>query len=446
MSRDAVMVAPLRQRLLSTAMASVQKHNWTVENATCASVNGCVTLETGTASAALRHPEFRTVWMGTFASSIGTWMQNVLLGAFVLVITGNPWFVGMTYFALIGPLLFLAPVGGTLADILDRRKMLVILQFEQLAFSVLLAFLASVDDPNEWAILFCALMIGIGNALSAPAIASLLPTLVPRTDLHGAVALQAVQLNLSRVIGPMVGALLLAPFSFGTVFAINAATYLCAIVSLIVAKYPGHVTKPSADSGLQQLLSGFRIAAADPLIKRVLITMATFSFFSVAFIGLMPEVARANFGVAAGSSLYGFLYATFGLGAVTASVAVGSYFADRSMAKMTRGSLLGFAVLLSIYALTRQIEFAFPAGFMLGFAYFSMVTSMSITLQSHLDDAIRGRITALWMMSFNGTVALGVLASGAILLVLNVTALLLVGATVAALLAVYCNLRAVGAD
>jgi uncharacterized membrane protein YgcG len=149
----------------------------------------------GTATAALRHREFRIVWAGTFVSTVGTWMQNVLLGAFVLAITRQPWFVGFTYFALVGPLLVLAPVGGTLADILDRRKLLVWLQIEQLAFSVGLAFLASADRPNKWAILLCALMVGIGNALSAPAIASLLPTMVPREDMHGAVALQAVQLR-----------------------------------------------------------------------------------------------------------------------------------------------------------------------------------------------------------------------------------------------------------
>jgi len=400
----------------------------------------------GTATAALRHREFRIVWAGTFVSTVGTWMQNVLLGAFVLAITRQPWFVGFTYFALVGPLLVLAPVGGTLADILDRRKLLVWLQIEQLAFSVGLAFLASADRPNKWAILLCALMVGIGNALSAPAIASLLPTMVPREDMHGAVALQAVQLNLSRVIGPVIGALLLPLFGFGTLFAINAATYLFAVGSLVVAKYPGHVAEPSTSSGLQQLISGFRIAAADPLIRRVLCTMTAFSFFSLSFIGLMPEFASTALGMAPGSSIYGYLYATFGLGALLGSFAVGSFLGDRSLAKVARGSLFVFAVLLAAFALTRRIEFAFPTVFMLGFAYFLTVTSMSVTLQSHLDDASRGRITALWMMSFNGTVALGVLVSGLVLLVLSINSLMLIGAVVAALLAVYCNLSAVGAD
>jgi predicted MFS family arabinose efflux permease len=116
------------------------------------------------------------------------------------------------------------------------------------------------------------------------------------------------------------------------------------------------------------------------------------------------------------------------------------------LARLIRGSFLVFAALLTLYALTRQIQFAFPAGFALGFAYFSMVTSMSMTLQGHLDDAVRGRISGLWMMTFNGTVPLGALVAGVCLLFITVTQLLLFGAFVAVLIALYCNLSAVGVD
>jgi len=373
-------------------------------------------------------------------------MQNVVLGAFVLWLTGDPWFVALTFFACMGPQLFLSPVGGLLADVVDRRKLLVSLQVEQLVFSVALAFVASGSHPNRWAILVCALLVGIGNALSAPAVASLLPTLVPREDLHGAVALQATQYNLSRVIGAMSGAVLLSVFDFGTLFAVNAATYLFAIFSLVIAKYPGHISEPWSSSGLKQLFSGFQIAAADPLIRRILTTMIMFSFFSLTFVGLLPVIATDNFGVAVPSSTYALLYSVYGLGALVASVSIGRFLAGRSLARLIRGSFLVFAALLACYALTRQVQFAFPAGFALGFAYFSMVTSMSMTLQGHLDDQIRGRISGLWMMTFNGTVPLGSLVAGVSLLFINVTTLLLFGAFVAVLLAVYCNLSKVMGD
>jgi MFS family permease len=420
-------------------------HDPIAEEATDALVDGDRPLATGTAVAALRHRDFRVVWAGTFASNVGTWMQNVLLGAFALKLTGDPAYVGLVYFAQLGPLLFLAPVGGALADLLDRRKLLIWMQLEQVVFSVLLAVLAAAPHPNRWAIFGCVLLVGIGNALSGPAISALLPTLVPREDLPGAVSLQSVQMNLSRVIGPAIGAPLYALFGVGTVFGLNAATYAFAIASLVVAKYPPRHLRTEAESPLQRFLSGFRLASADPLIRRILVTMTTFSFFSLTFVGLMPEIADANFDIGPKSIVYGLLYATFGLGAAMGAVSVGTYLAHRSKALIARRSLAGFAVVLTVFAVVRSAALAFPAAFVLGFVYFMVITALSIALQQHLDDAIRGRIMALWIMAFGGVVPLGVLAGGALVGVTSITTVMLAGAVVAVGLAWYCDLRAVGA-
>lgn len=423
-----------------------REHDPSAEDATDALVDGDRPLSTGTAVAALRHRDFRVVWSGMFASNIGTWMQNVLLGAFALRLTHDAAYVGLIFFAQLGPLLFLAPIGGTLADILDRRKLLIWMQLEQVVFSVLLAVLASASHPDRWAIFFCVLAIGIGNALSGPAMSALLPTLVPREDLPGAVSLQSVQMNLSRVIGPAIGAPLYVAFGVGTVFGLNALTYAFAIASLLVARYPARHASVEAETALTRFLSGFKIAAADPLIRRVLVTLAVFSFFSLTFVGLMPEIAESNFGIGPKSVAYGFLYATFGLGAASGAVTVGTYLAHRSKALIARRALIAFAVLLATYALVRAPGFAFPVAFLLGFVYFMVITSLSISLQLHLDDAIRGRIMALWIMAFGGVVPLGVLAGGFLVGYTSITTVMLVGAAVALLLAWYCDLRAVGAE
>src|SRR5918992_4325297 len=157
--------------------------------ATEASVDGDVPYRRGTAQAALRNRDFRIFWGGTFLSNIGTWMQNVLLGAFGYELTGSATFVGVLFFAQLGPLLFLSTVGGVLADVVDRRKLLIITQLVQLVLSGVLAALAATGDPSRVAIVACVFAIGIGNALSAPGIAAILPTLVPRADLPGAVSL-----------------------------------------------------------------------------------------------------------------------------------------------------------------------------------------------------------------------------------------------------------------
>src|SRR5262245_34670142 len=163
-------------------------------------VDGDVPYQRGTAQAALRHRNFRIVYLGTFASNIGTWMQNVVLGAYAFKLTGSAAFVGIVFFAQLGPLLFLSTTGGLLADVLDRRRLLVLAQLGQMVLSFALAALVIADHPPEVALVGLVFAIGIANAIGAPGLAAILPTLVPREDLAGAVALQSVQMNLSRVI------------------------------------------------------------------------------------------------------------------------------------------------------------------------------------------------------------------------------------------------------
>lgn len=395
----------------------------------------------GTAWSALRHKNFRIVWAGTFASNIGTWMQNILLGAWGWELTHSATYVGILYFAQLGPLLLLSVFGGVLADVLDRRRLLVFTQIEQLVGSLVLAWLALSDHPPLAGIALCVLAIGIGNAIAAPSMGAITPTLVPPEDIPGSVSLQSVQMNLSRVIGPAIGAPLYAVFGAAPVFAINAATYLFSIVSLMVAKFPRLSPHPPSERGLARLSSGFRIAWNDPLVKRILITLTIFSFFSLTFVGLMPAIAAQNFGIRPKSTSYGALYAVFGLGAAMGAISVGTILHGRSKERIVRVGLIAFAVLLALFASIRTPVWAFPAVGVLGFAYFAVITSLSTVLQSHIDNAVRGRVLALWIMAFGGTVPIGVLFGGWIEHLIGITAVMLYGACVALFLSFYAGLE-----
>ena len=403
-------------------------------------LDGDVALRRGTAQAAFRHRNFRIAYIGVFASNIGTWMQNVLLGAFGYELTGSAVFVGILFFAQLGPLLFMSTVGGVLADVVDRRKLLIITQIEQLLLSILLAVLAASGDPSRVALVACVFAIGVGNSLSAPAIAAILPTLVPRADLPGAVSLQSVQMNLSRVIGPAIGAVIYSRTGAAPVFAINAGTYLFAVAGVILARYHPYAPGEVKERGLARLLSGFRLAARDPLIRRILTTLVLFSFFSLTFVGLMPAIAADNFGIRPRSIEYGLLYAAFGLGAATGAISVGTLLAGRSKAPIPRVGLVVFAGLLTVFALLRTDPPAYPLGFVLGFFYFLVITSLATVLQENVDDSSRGRIMALWIMGFGGIVPVGVLIGGFVANYTSVTLVLLIGAAAALLLAPYAKL------
>ncbi len=415
------------------------------EDATDALVDGDVTYARGTARAALAHRPFRVVWGGTFASNVGTWMQNVILAAFGYELTHSTTFVGLLFFAQLGPLLFLATLGGALADIVDRRRLLVAMQLVQLVLSLVLAGLAAAADPSRVAIVACVLAIGVANALSAPALSAVLPTLVPRSDLSGAVSLQSVQMNASRVIGPAIGGVLYPAFGAAPVFAVNALTYLFAVAVVWVTPFPRRAREQSEETRSRRLLAGFRTVRHDPLVRRVLSTMATMSLFSLAFVGLMPAIAAENLGMRPRSLGYGLLYAGFGAGAALGAVSIGTILAGRSKPRIVRLGFVAFSVLLACFALVRTPPLAYPVAMLLGVAYFAVVTSLSTVLQEHLADHLRGRVMALWIMAFGGTVPIGVLAAGAVATHTSITAVVLFGAAVALVLAWYADLVKAGA-
>src|SRR3954447_13461299 len=426
-----------------------REHDPDGDDATEALVDGDRTYRRGTAGAALRHRGFRLVWGGTFLSNIGTWMQNVILGIFAYKISGNDaGYVGLLYFAQLGPLLFLSQIGGVIADQVDRRRFLVTMQGMQMALSFLLVPIAVADNPNQTTLFLCVLAIGIFNALNAPAMGAILPTLVPREDLPGAVSLQSVQMNLSRVIGSAIGGVLYAVLGIGWVFSINAATYAFAVAGLVLARYDARNPNPVEGKPLEKVFSGARIAWNDRLLRRIFITMFTFSFFCLMYVGLFPDVASANFGISENQKLvYGLLYGTWALGAALGALTVGTFLAHHSKAVITRWSLALFAVLLAGFALTRSVTLAFVVAPALGFAYFLVITSLSTVLQEHLDDSVRGRVMALWVMSFGGTVPIGVALGGWLIsgLGMTISQVMIGGAVIAALLAWFCDLIAVGA-
>ncbi|TMK85840.1 MAG: MFS transporter, partial [Actinobacteria bacterium] len=302
------------------------------------------------------------------------------------------------------------------------------------------------SHPSTTAIFTCVLAIGVFNALNAPAMIAVIPNLVPRRDLQGAISLQSMQMNASRVAGPALAGVIYPGLGPAAVFAVNAATYLFAVAGVIVADIPSVVDVPAAESGLRRLVSGFRIAWQDRLVRRILVTMSMFSFFSLSFIYLMPTLASENLGMNTRSLAYGLLFAGFALGAALRALSIGTVLVGRSKPRIVRVGLASFGVLLSVFALAREPALAYPVAFAVGLSYFAVVTSLSTILQAHLSDVVRGRVMAIWMMAFGGTVPVGVLVAGQVAEATSITAVVLAGAVVALLLAAYADVAAVGAS
>jgi MFS family permease len=435
-----VRAEPPPGRAPTAAAPSQPTHDAPAEEIEDALVDGDRTLAPGSARAALRHGTFRRVFYGSFLSNIGTWMQNVVLGALAYDLTDSPTFVGIILFAQLGPLLLLSVVGGALADTVDRRRLLITVAATQLVLSFVLAAVAAPDHPSELALVVVVFAIGTGQALFNPAYSAMVPQLVDRRDLPGAIALHSAQMNGSRVIGPVIGALLDSAVGASAVFAVNGVTYLFVIASLLSVRLPAPVTHAAGARGLRRLGAGFAVARRDRLVRRCLVTIATFSLVSLTFVGQLPVVAERNLGIDERSSAYGALYACLGVGAVLGALSIGTVFARSSKESIVRAALVAYAASLAVFALVGAPGLAYPVVLVVGLAYFAFITSLSTVLQAGLADHERGGVMALWIMGFGGTVPIGNLIAGPIIEATSITAVMLFGAACALALSFYARL------
>lgn len=393
----------------------------------------------GTARDALGVRDFRRVYWSSFASNIGRWMQNVALGVLAFEQTEDAAFTTLVISVQMFPLLILSVVGGSLADSVDRRRLLIATQSWQVLFSLVLAWHVWDGTFNETTLLFIVFMTGLGQALFAPAFNAILPSLVGRENLSAAISLNSAQMNGSRVIGPVIGSFLISSIGIGAVFALNALTYLIVIAALFSVAVP--TLEPLTASMKDRLLGGFRIAKRSTQVGRSLTIMTTFSLLCLPFIGLMPVIAERSLGVDAKSTTFGFLYAAFGLGALTGAISVGTVLVNVPKEKVVRYSLALFGLALAVFATLRAPTPAFPVLYLVGLFYFTMPTALSTFLQLHLGDEVRGRVMALWIISFGGTVAITNFASGALVELTSLTAVLMVGAIVAVLMAIFVRIE-----
>jgi len=402
-------------------------------------IEGDRTVAVGTAGAALRYPVFRRVFFGALLSNIGSWMQSVILGAYVFEQTHSSTDVGLVSLAQLGPALLLAIPGGAIADRFDRRTVLIVVSVEQAIGAMAIAWIVHLPHTSVWPLLAAVLFMGIGQAVYAPTFSALVPNLVAPRDLPGAISLNSANMNLSRVIGPAIGGILFAHVAVSWVFVVNAVSY----GFVIAAVWSVHLQRARVDISrgrLQRMVDGVRYARADRIVGRCLTTMMLFSFFCLPVAILMPVVAQTNLGVADRSSAYGFLYAAFGTGAVAGALSIGTFLSKRSLAAVIRVALAGFAVSLAVFALLRAPGPAFPVVFVVGYCYFAIVTSLATVLQRRLNDSVRGRVMALWVMAFGGTVPLGALAGGWVSDLTSVTVVLMGGAVAAVGLVFYADL------
>ncbi len=380
----------------------------------------------GTASSAWSYLHFRRIFIGNFASGIGTWMQNVVIGPYALALsktTSNPRgsasFVGTIAIAQFGPVLTLAVLGGVLANRLPRRKIMLSAQALQFVCAVGLALMV-VTHPTKLGLVLGVLGGGIAQALSGPSFQAVIPDLVPREDLPGVIALNSTQLNGARVIGPIL-MVLLAPIGvradtangMAAAFLINALTFgfsAFAIATIPIGPVPKRIATDLA--GWRQMLGGVRVAKTNPIAGRLLLMMFGMSAVCLPYIGQFATVAERAFRINSRSGTFTLLYATWALGAMLGGLSMATVLAKLDKRVMIRWMFVGFALALGAFSQVQTATFAFPVALVLGFFYFGTTTAMVTVLQQHVSSRDRAPIMALWFMAFGGTIPIGAKLGG----------------------------------
>ena len=400
----------------------------------------------GTARAALAYPNFRTLFIGTALSSVGTWMQNFTLPAYIDGRTGSASLVGLLIFVQLGPLLLLSIPSGILADRFDRTRLVIAMQTVMMAMSLVLAVLVFRDAPL-WTIFGAQLVIGVANTLNAPAFSASIPMLVDRRDLSGAISLNSAMINGTRIAGPALAALLAAVgFSLSQLFIVNAATYLFLIVPLAVSVRLPMPAGTLPDRGWRKLGSGIRIVRGRGVLLRTLSTMFLFSLLCLPYVGLFPSVARLNFDLDPEGGAYKLLYIVWGLGAFFGALAVGTWLARRDTRRLIPLGLLLFAAAIATFALLDDWVLALPVAAALGFVYFMTATALASVMQRNLADEERSATMPLWFMTFGGTVPIGNVVFGPVMDAVGARWVLMIGAVSALVLAWWSDLKRLDED
>ncbi len=359
---------------------------------------------------ALQYREFRLVWIGAFTSTTGTWMQTVAQAWVVYSLTGSALLLGVDAFLSTGPMLLFSLFGGVIADRMERRKIMIASQVLQMLFAFVLAALLWTHTVQIWHIFLLSFLTGSAQSFSGPAYASLLPLLVKRDDVANAIAMNSMQFNLARVIGPILGGLALTAWGAAACFWLNGLSFIAVIIAYLMIRTPIIRGSGETKTIMAEMKEGFAF-----VIGRRGLLLLTFLAFVGTFLGMpivtfLPVVAKAIF--AAGPKAYTYLLSSYGVGSV-----VGALFVAASSHLPHKGRIalmlqLTFAVLLVAFALSRVFQASLLIAFGAGACIVGVISLYSSLVQLMIADSMRGRVMSIFMLAFRGGMPLGNLLAG----------------------------------
>lgn len=358
----------------------------------------------------LGQPTFRALWLAILVGNIGTWVHDVAAAWIMAETTNSPLMVAAVQSATTLPVVVLAIVAGTLADIVDRRRYLILAQLWMLLVASTLAVLAHLDRLGPWMLVALTFALGIGAAMAMPAQQATTPELVPKPMLGPAVALGSLSMNIARAIGPALGGLIVAQAGIAWAFAVNAVTFLgVAIVLWRWRRAPTASVLPPETFGIA-LRAGLRYASRDSVLKAVLVKAGWFFTFASALTALLPIVVKQDLHASAGT--YGLLLGCIGVGAIGGAMLLPGLRTRMDPDRMVLYATLTYAACILAIALLRWVPLLYAIALLAGFAWIAVLSSLQIAAQTAVPAWVRARALSLYIVVFSGGMAAGSLGWG----------------------------------
>jgi predicted MFS family arabinose efflux permease len=383
---------------------------------------------------AFQYPDFRLMWLGACTSSIGTWMQVLAQSWLVYQLTNSSVYLGLDAFFGQIPIFLFSLFGGVFADRKSRRGILLMSQVVQLSCAFTLAALVGTHVVRVWQIWCLSFTVGLAQSFGGPAYSALIPTLVKRDDLQNAVALNSIQFNLARVLGPALGGLALAKLGPFWCFTLNGVSYLAVIASLLMIR-TDFVPAKTQESVIKSMREGIDFLRKREGMQSLVALAFLATFLSFPLITFLPVMARDVFH--GDANTFTLFLCLSGAGSVTGALLVAGSAAHTGQAKKSLVVMLLLGILIAGFGLSRYL----PASATLVFAsgatlmiVFALNTSL---VQLYVSDAMRGRVMSVYNVAFRGGMPLGSVISGFLIKQTSAPAIMAGNGVLVVLLAAY---------
>ena len=358
-----------------------------------------------------RHRVFLVIWTATVVANIGTWMYNAASGWLMTILNADPVAVSLVQVANSLPLFLFAVPAGALADIIDKRRFLIVAESTALIASAAFAAIVSLNLVTPYSLLLFMFLIGVTGTLGAPAWQAVVPQLVPKADLSPAIAANSVGINISRAIGPALAGFLIAALGIAAPFWINAVSNLATLGALLWWRSPKKTPSSlPSERFFGAIRAGLRYALHNANLRATLMRAVAFFLFASAYWALLPLVAHDQ--VAGGPAFYGLFLGAIGAGAIGGSLVLPRLKARFESDRIVEAGTFGTAVALVLFGLARQPAVAFLASTVAGLSWIVVVATLNVSAQIALPDWVRGRGLAVFATVFFGAMTLGSIGWG----------------------------------